>query len=99
MKKIFLLMGIVAGILLQFCSGCTSIEASKVGNQVTVHMPVYVKPIIETKNFVINGTATSHSILGIFTIAPDAQAVGIDYGVSASSFSLQDLKNKKDDKE
>ena len=80
MKKAFFMFSIVAGAVILLGAGCTSIEASKVGNQVSVHMPVIVKPTIETKDIMIDGSATVHSILGIFTWGPNAQAVGVDYG-------------------
>ena len=78
MKEFLLAVVIIAGWL--FCTGCTSIEANKVGEPVTVHMPVYVKPDIKTKDTVIKGSAKFHSFFGIFTWGPQAQAVGIDYG-------------------
>ena len=81
MKKTFFLTALIAGAMTMVGSGCTNIEASKVGEHVSVHMPVVVQPTIETKNTVITGSATVHSIFGIFTWGPNAQAVGVDYGL------------------
>lgn len=81
MKKTLLIASFFAGVIALVGTGCTSIEASKVGNTVSVHMPVLVKPNIETKDTVINGSATVHSILGFITWGPSAQAVGVNYGV------------------
>lgn len=84
MKKSILALAVVAGASLLFGNACTSIEASKVGNQVQVQMPVFVKPTVEAKNTLINGDATVHSIFGIFTWGPSSQAVGVDYGFATS---------------
>lgn len=84
MKKTFFMISFIAGAIALFGTGCTNIETNKVGDQVSVHMPVFVKPTIETKDTVISGSATVHSILGIFTWGPNAQAVGINYGVAAA---------------
>lgn len=81
MKKSLLVFAVSVAAMVMLGTGCTSIEANKVGDQVSVHMPVFVKPTIETKNTEINGSATVHSILGIFTWGPNAQAVGVNYGV------------------
>jgi len=81
MKKSLFAFPAVAGAVAMLATGCSTIEASKVGKQVSVGIPVLVKPQIETKNQVISGSATVHSILGIFTWGPNAQAVGVDYGV------------------
>ena len=77
-------IGIIAGAIIFLVSGCTNIEASKVGNPVSVHIPVFVKPDIETKNDVITGSATVHSLFGIFSWGPSCQAVGIDYGTTTA---------------
>jgi len=84
MKKTLFMLSLVTGAVILLGSGCTSIEASKVGDQVSVHMPVLVKPTIETKDTLINGSATVHSIFGIFTWGPNAQAVGVDYGTATA---------------
>ena len=84
MKKTLFMTSVLAGVMALLGTGCSSIEASKVGDQVSVHMPVFVKPTVETKDTVINGSATVHSILGIFTWGPNAQAVGVNYGTSAA---------------
>ena len=84
MKKNVLMAGILAGVLSLIATGCSTIEASKVGGPVSVNMPVYVEPTVETKNIEINGSATIHSILGIFTWGPNAQAVGVNYGITNS---------------
>ena len=84
MKKTLFMLSLVTGAVILLGSGCTSIEASKVGDQVSVHMPVLVKPTIETKDTLINGSATVHSIFGIFTWGPNAQAVGVDYGTTTA---------------
>ena len=83
MKKSLFALSIVAGAVAMLAAGCTTIEANKVGSQVSVAIPVFVQPQIETKNQLINGSATVHSVLGIFTWGPNAQAVGVDYGVNA----------------
>ncbi|MBS5532672.1 hypothetical protein KH017_17940 [bacterium] len=83
MEKSFIVIGFIAGAVSLIGTGCTNIEASKVGDQVQVQMPVLVKPTVETKDTVINGSATVHSILGIFSWGPNAQAVGVDYGVNS----------------
>ena len=83
MKKSLFALSIVAGAVAMLVTGCSTIEASKVGTQVSVGIPVLVKPQIETKNQVISGSATVHSILGIFTWGPNAQAVGVNYGVGS----------------
>ena len=80
MKKTLFMLCFLAGAMVLFGTGCTSISTNKVGEQVSVHMPVLVKPMIETKNIEITGSATFHSIFGIFTWGPSAQAIGIDYG-------------------
>lgn len=82
MKKSLILAG-VASVIALIGTGCTSIEASKVGDQVQVNMPVFVKPTVETKDTVINGSATVHSIFGIFSWGPNSQAVGVDYGINS----------------
>ena len=87
MKKNLFVASCVAVFIAIFSTGCTSIEASKVGNPVTVHMPVRIKPTVETKNTMISGSATVHSILGIFTWGPNAQAVGISYGGNSVIFN------------
>ena len=80
MKKSLFALSVVAGAVAMLATGCSTIEASKVGEPVSVNIPVLVKPQIETKNQVISGSATVHSILGIFTWGPNAQAVGVNYG-------------------
>ncbi len=92
MKKSLLMIGFIAGAVSLIGTGCTSIEASKVGDQVQVNMPVFVKPTVETKNNVINGSSTIHSVLfGLIKWGPNAQAVGVDYGVSAD-YKVDPLK-------
>ena len=84
--KILFMVSVFAGVMALLGTGCSSIKASKVGDQVFVnmpvfeHMPVFVKPTVETKDTVINGSATVHSIFGIFTWGCNAQAVGVNYG-------------------
>ena len=85
MKKSLFLSTIAAGMLALIGTGCSTIEASKVGDQVSVHMPVFVKPTVETRNTAISGSATVHSLFGIFTWGPSVQAVGINYGTTANS--------------
>ena len=80
MKKKFFTLSILAGAVALLGSACSHIEASTVGEQVNVCMPVLIKPDVETKNEKINGSATVHSILGIFTWGPNAQAIGVNYG-------------------
>lgn len=80
MKKNLFAKILFVSLMVLLGAGCTSIESSKVGNQVSVRMPVFVKPTIETKDTVINGSATVHSIFGIFTWGAKAQAVGVNYG-------------------
>jgi hypothetical protein len=81
MKTNFLVLSFIVGGLVLFCSGCTSVKANKVGEQISVTMPVVVKPIIETQDTLISGSATIHSLFGIFTWGPSTQAVGIDYAL------------------
>lgn len=83
MKKSLLMIGFIAGAVSLIGTGCSSIEASKVGDQVQVNMPVFVTPTVETKDTVINGSATVHSILGIFSWGPNSQVVGVNYGINA----------------
>ena len=75
----------MAALLALAATGCTTIEASKVGNQVSINMPVLVKPTVTASNTMINGSATVHSILGIFTWGPNAQAVGVSYGMQSDN--------------
>lgn len=81
MKKAIAMSMCAASVLAIVGTGCTSIETNRVGNQVQVNMPVVIQPTIETKDQVINGSATVHSILGIFSWGPNAQAIGVNYGV------------------
>lgn len=83
MKKNIITMLCTAGMLAFLGTGCTGIETNRVGNQVQVNMPVMVQPTVETQDIVINGSATVHSILGIFSWGPNAQAVGVYYGVNS----------------
>ena len=83
MKKKFFTLSILAGAVALLGSACSHIEASTVGEQVAVRMPVLIQPDVETKNEKINGSATVHSILGIFTWGPNTQALGVNYGFSA----------------
>ena len=80
MKKSLFVFSVVAGTVAMLVTGCSTIEASKVGEQVAVKIPVLIKPQIETNDQMISGSATVHSILGIFTWGPNAQAVGVNYG-------------------
>lgn len=67
----------------------TKIEASKVGSPLQVEMEkVYVQPILETKNEVISGSASVHSILGLISWGPSSQAVGVDYGFSGKKITF-----------
>ena len=93
MKKTLLTFAAGVGAVAMLATGCTSIEASKVGDPVQVQMPVKVQPKVETKNQLITGSATVHSILGIFTWGPNAQAVGVLYGteVAVGGGALGDL--------
>ena len=93
MKKSFSALSVIAGVVAMLVTGCSTIETNKVGRQVNPQIPVLIKPQIETKNNVINGEATVHSILGIFTWGPNAQAVGVDYGTGSGVIggSLGDL--------
>ena len=84
MKKSLFMFSVFAGAMILFGTGCSSIEVNKVGEQVSVSMPVCVKPTIETKNTLIKGSASIHSIFGIFTWGPNAQAVGVNYGNSTA---------------
>lgn len=84
MKKTIIVSMCAAGVLAILGTGCTSVETNRVGNQLQVNMPVMVQPTIETGNQVINGSATVHSIFGIFTWGPSEQAVGVDYGVASN---------------
>lgn len=85
MKKSLLAFSILAGAVALMGSACSHIEVNKVGEQVSVSMPVLIQPDVETKNEKISGSATVHSILGIFTWGPNAQAIGVNYGVNASN--------------
>ena len=83
MKKSMFALSIVAGAVAMLATGCSTVEVNKVGRQVNPQIPVLIKPQIETKNQVITGSATVHSILGIFTWGPNAQAVGVNYGTDS----------------
>lgn len=88
MKKSFFAVAFASAAVAMIATGCTSVEANKVGDQVHVVMPVYVKPDIETSNNLISGEATLHSILGgLITWGVDSQAVGVDYRNSDPSSS------------
>lgn len=89
MKKTLYLASIFAGVMVLFSTGCVSSKADKViGRQVAVETPVVVvKPTVEAKNTVIRGSATVHSLFGIFTWGANVQAVGVDSGIS---FSVKD---------
>ncbi len=82
MKKNFA-MAVLAGMTAIIGTGCAYTETNRVGEQVQINMPVLVKPEIETGKNVINGEATVHSILGIFSWGPNTQAVGIHYGLES----------------
>ena len=83
MKKSLFVFSAIAGAASMLFTGCSTIEANKVGEQVAVRIPVLIQPKIETNDQMISGSATVHSILGIFTWGPNAQAVGVNYGVDS----------------
>lgn len=84
MKKNLFAFCVLTGLALMG-SACSHIEASKVGPQVNVKMPVLIAPQVEAKNELISGSATVHSILGIISWGPNTQAVGVNYGVGAAT--------------
>ena len=79
MKKSMLLLSILAGSVALLGTACSHVEASKVGEQVAIKMPVMIKTDVQTKNEKINGSATVHSILGIISWGPSKQAIGVNY--------------------
>ena len=79
MKKSLFVFSAIAGAASMLFTGCSTIEANKVGEQVAVRIPVLIQPKIETNDQMISGSATVHSILGIFTWGPKAKAVGVNY--------------------
>lgn len=85
MKKIIMMI-VAVGVLTTVGTGCTSFETNRAGDQVKVHMDVQAEPEIEAGNKMIEGSATVNCLFGIFTWGTDHQAVGIDYGGSASGF-------------
>ena len=84
MKKSFLMPALIAGAVALIGAGCSSIETNRVGSQVQVGIPVEVQPEIEVGKQVIQGTATVHSILGIFSWGPNTQAIGVNFGVGSN---------------
>ncbi len=84
MKKQVLALGLLAGVLAVMGTGCISHEASKVGDQVQVRLPVYVKPTIETKSEIVEGKAKVHNLFGLITWGVDSQAVGVCYGTEGA---------------
>lgn len=84
MKKFFVLALAAAGCTL-VSTGCTSIEANRVGNQVAVKMDLRLDPKVEIKSKKISGTAAVHSILGFINWGVDSQAVGVNFGGSAAA--------------
>ncbi len=88
MKKQLLTVGLLAGALAMMGTGCISSEASRVGEPISVHMPVHVKPQIETESTLIEGKASVHTLFWFITWGPLEQAVGVDYGVSNSNSAL-----------
>ncbi len=91
MKKQILALGLLAGIVATVGTGCISHEASKVGEQVTVNMPVLVKPTIETKDTLIEGEASVNCLFGFITWGVDSQAVGVNYGVAGAEAGVLPL--------
>lgn len=89
MKKTSLALAIATCAIASLIAGCsTKIEASKIGSPLSVEMnKVYVQPIVESKNEPITGSASVHSILGLISWGPNAQAIGVDYGFKALSFT------------
>ena len=85
MKKV-LQMTAVAVLAAVLAAGCTSTETNRVGEQVSIHMPVYIQPDVGVQNERVGGSATVHCILGLFCWGPDSWAVGLNYGTS--SFQL-----------
>ncbi len=81
MKKSIAASLCAAGALALAGVGCTNIETNRPGSQLEIVMPVVIQPEIEVGAEQISGSATIHSILGIFSWGVDSQAVGVDYGV------------------
>ncbi len=91
MKKQMLALGLLAGVVAMMGTGCINYEASKVGQQVAVNMPVLVKPDIVTKNTLIEGEATVNCLFGLITWGVDSQAVGVNYGVPGTEAGILPL--------
>ena len=80
MKRAWIVGAVALGAAL--VAGCTNMETNRVGEQVSIHMPVYIHPDVEVKNERISGSATVHCILGIFCWGPSEWAVGLNYGTA-----------------
>ena len=85
MKRILQVFA-VACLAAVLAAGCTNMETNRVGEQVSIHMPVYIQPDVEVQNERVSGSATVHCVLGLFCWGPDSWAVGLNYGTS--SFQL-----------
>ena len=81
MKKVWQ-MAAVAGLAAVLAAGCTNMETNRVGEQVSIHMPVYIQPDVEVQNERVSGSATVHCVLGLFCWGPDSWAVGLNYGTA-----------------
>lgn len=88
MKKLSFVLATAACALASLVSSCTSTEVSKIGSPLPVEInTVLVQPTVETKNELITGSASVHSILGIISWGPSGQAIGVDFGFGPLAFT------------